>query len=74
MIVDLKNKYSSIKDYTDEFLDAAKSNSYEICKYFIDNKLYIDYQTISKYPNHLKNLRKDIFLLLINDSDDQTAY
>ena len=74
MIADLKNKYSSIKEYTDEFLDAAKSNFYEICKYFIDNKLYVDYQTVSKNAYQLKNLRKDIFLLLINDSDDQTAY
>lgn len=74
MIVDLRNKYCLNKDYTYVFIDAAKSNFYEICKYFIDKKLYVDYQIVSENACQLINLRKNIFLLILSELDDQTTY
>ena len=44
-IIDIIVEYNHEKeDFTTSFISAIATNDIEICKYFIDNKLFINYE------------------------------
>lgn len=57
-------------DFTDPFLSATFSKSIDICQFFIDKKVSIDYLNIST-KNELCMTSNEIFILIINNACEE---
>lgn len=61
---------NSNENFTKPFLIAANSPSIQICQFFIDKKVYIEYQNLST-QNIPYNTNKETLILIINNSPSE---
>ncbi|KAK8872183.1 hypothetical protein M9Y10_007947 [Tritrichomonas musculus] len=54
-------------DFTDNFIRAASIGSIEICQYFLDKKVSIDFNRLSSYAYDLSSLNEEIFSLIVQN-------
>ncbi|KAK8842926.1 hypothetical protein M9Y10_025792 [Tritrichomonas musculus] len=66
-IVDIILKDDPRNDFTLPFYKAIISESLKICQYFIDKKVFIEYEIISSQVNKLSSMKKDILSLIIQN-------
>lgn len=67
-ITDLIAEKSSPEiDFTSFFIDAASSDSIDICKYFIDKKLKINFEAIADHIPDLGWMNEEIFDIIIKN-------
>ena len=59
-------------DFTIPFLNASISGNYEICKYFIEKKLMINYEKISYQLIKISSIKIQIFSLIFENSDEES--
>lgn len=62
-------KLDKKSDFTQAFLTATKLNKIEICKYFIDEKVYISIDRISSNLNTFKLINHEILMYLIDNCE-----
>ncbi|KAK8840572.1 hypothetical protein M9Y10_030782 [Tritrichomonas musculus] len=57
--------------FTDPFIAAASSESFEICEYFVKNKVFLNFMKLSKSASKLVAGNEQIFNLLIDIVDPE---
>ena len=58
--------------FTYHFKDAAAKGSVEICKYFIDKKVFIEYEKLTSYIDEISSINEEIFILIIQNVSPET--
>ena len=71
LIIDNKDSLSGFMDdsfdFTQNFINAASSESTEICKYFIEKKTPINYEKLSAQVSELGSLNEELFSIIISN-------
>ena len=52
------------EDFSVPFLNVAKLNSVELCKFFIDKKVNISFEYVIEYASRIGNINKEIFSII----------
>lgn len=60
----LKSKKN--KDFTLPFVNAASFNSFELCNFFVDKKVKINFSNIATFSSEMASMKEEIFLLIID--------
>ncbi|KAK8898237.1 hypothetical protein M9Y10_000515 [Tritrichomonas musculus] len=51
-------------DFTQHFINAAQKDNIELCKYFVDKKLSINYEKLSSNVSELGSINEELFSLI----------
>lgn len=59
------------EDFVMQFFEAASKDSLEICQYFVDKKVFINYERLSSFAFNIGSVNCEIFSIMINNSTEE---